>query len=81
MLVHDEGLPRGFWKIAQVQEVLAGRDGNIRGAVVRVSAWNRRPILLRRPVQRLYPLEGKSLEIQEPTTAGAEDWRQHHADV
>ena len=64
VLVHDEGLPRGVWKIVRVEEVLTGRDGNIQGAVVRVSARNRTPILLKRPVKRLYSLEVKSSDLQ-----------------
>ncbi len=27
VIVHDESLPRGLWKLGRIQEVLAGRDG------------------------------------------------------
>uniref|UniRef100_A0A1X7VTQ6 DUF5641 domain-containing protein n=1 Tax=Amphimedon queenslandica TaxID=400682 RepID=A0A1X7VTQ6_AMPQE len=55
VLIHDE-TPRGLWKMGRIEETIVGRDGQIRGAVVRVksggvSAFNRRPL------QGLYPLE------------------------
>ena len=54
-----------------LEDSSCGRS-TIRGAVVRVSARNRRPILLKRPVQRLYPLEVKSSDPQELSCAGEE---------
>ena len=59
VLVHDDK-PRGFWKLARVEEVITGQDGNVRGAVVRVSSEKGRSTMLRRPLQRLYPLEIES---------------------
>ena len=55
VLVHDE-VPRALWRLAKVEEVVTGQDGHSRGAVIRVSGKNRSK-LLRRPIQRLYPLE------------------------
>ena len=43
-------------KLAKVEEVVTGQDGHSRGAVIRVPGRNRSR-LLRRPIQRLYPLE------------------------
>ena len=57
VLVHDEGLPRGFWKLARVRQVITGRDGLIRGAVLSLPAKNGQTTTLRRPLQLLYPLE------------------------
>ena len=53
MIVQAEDKPRGFWKLAKVEEVIVGQDGLVRGAVVRVGNSS----TLRRPLQRLYPLE------------------------
>ena len=53
VVIHDEDTPRGFWKVGRVEEVFVGRDGHIRGASVRLSSGCG---VLRRPVQRLYPL-------------------------
>ena len=48
VLVHEEGLPRGFWKLAKVEEVITGRDGQPRGDVLRLPAKNGQTTTLRR---------------------------------
>ena len=55
VLVHDEQ-PRCLWRLAKVVETLPGRDGKIRGALLKVASATQ-PTTLRRPVQLLYPLE------------------------
>ena len=40
VVVHDENLPRGFWKLGRVEEVIASRDGRVRGAAVRLVSRN-----------------------------------------
>ena len=57
VVVHSEERPRGFWKLARVEDTIIGRDGQIRGAVVRLHAKGNRTSILQRPIQRLYPLE------------------------
>lgn len=57
VIVHDDALPRGFWKLGRVQELFPGRDGLLRSALVRVATRERQHTLLKRPLQRLYPLE------------------------
>ena len=60
MVVHDESLPRGFWKLGRVQSVLVGHDGQARVATVRLMRKDgQSAITLNRPLQRLYPLEIK----------------------
>ena len=56
MLLYDEALPRSFWKLARVLELITGRDGN---AVVKAPTKNGGTTTLRRPLQLLYPLEIK----------------------
>ena len=73
VVVHDESLPRGFWKLAKVESVITGQDGKVRGATIRLPTKNRQPTLLRRPLQLLYPLEVHSQEEGTVTGAGTED--------
>jgi hypothetical protein len=54
--VYGEGDKRGSWKLARVEELIVGKDKEVRGAKVRV-AGKGRPVYLKRPVQKLYPLE------------------------
>ena len=60
VIVKDEQLPRGHWKLGVVQKVLTGRDGLTRAAVVKVAGSNRQQPTLKRPIQLLYPLEIRS---------------------
>ena len=57
VVVHSENQPRGFWKLAKVEETIIGRDGKIRGAILKVSSSNGKPVTLQRPLALLYPLE------------------------
>ena len=56
VLVHDDLVKQGFWKIELVTKVIPGRDDVVQGAVVKVCSGGS-CTLLRRPIQRLYPLE------------------------
>ena len=58
VLVHDTK-PRGFWKL------ISGQDGHIRSAVSRVSSRGKKAHTLKRPLQRLYPLELPSPSLDE----------------
>ena len=60
VVVHDEEQPRGFWRLARVENLITGADGLVRGATVRVKSKTRRSSTLRRPIQLLYPLELRS---------------------
>ena len=64
-MVHDDSLPRGFWKLGLVKELIRGRDGIVRGASVRLGSKDARHSLLRRPIQRLYPLEVRKAAATE----------------
>ena len=57
VIVHSERLPRGLWKLGRIQELLKGRDGHCRAAIVKTTASDGQSVLLRRPIQLLYPLE------------------------
>lgn len=57
IIVHDEGLPRSFWKLGRIKDLIVGKDGRARGATVSIAGKNRRFTSLNRPLQLLYPLE------------------------
>ena len=57
VVVHNDNKPRGFWKLGKVEDLVVGRDGQIRGAELRIHGKDGRTTMLRRPLQRLYPLE------------------------
>lgn len=71
VVVHSADQPRAFWKLGQIKEVLPGRDGEIRGAVVRVASKGRQASTLHRPVSLLYPIE-MSLRSQDSFIAYGE---------
>lgn len=54
VVVHDEDLPRGFWKLARVESLVTEADGLVRGATIRVKPKGGRSSVLKRPIQGLY---------------------------
>ena len=56
VVVHDDNHPRLMWKLGKVEGLLEGHDGIVRGALVRVDSRTG-SVVLKRPVQLLYPLE------------------------
>ena len=72
-LVNDEKQPRLLWRMGKVEDLIKGEDNIIRGAVVRVQSGGGTTIL-RRPVQKLYPLE---LNLNTKTTRNDIDDVQH----
>ena len=72
MVVHDEHLPHGLWKLGVIQETIQGRDGKIRGASIKVAKRDKQQDILQYPIQLLYPLEissplGETESREEPT--------------
>ena len=68
VMLHDESQPRGFWKLAKIENLIIGSDGRIRGATVRVSSKDGTTTTLQRPLSLLYPLE-----INTPDKSSTED--------
>ena len=62
VVVHDEHLPRGLWKLEKIVSLMKGRDNLVRGATVKIGTKDGRKLLLNRPIQLLYPLEVQSQE-------------------
>ena len=60
VILQNDSSSRNFWKLAKIEELIPGRDGVIRSAVVKVSSNSRRPVLLKRVIQQLIPIEVRS---------------------
>ena len=58
VIVMDESkLPRGRWRLGHVTKLIEGADKMVRGATVDVIVSGKRRIQMKRPVQKLIPLE------------------------
>ncbi|CAB3977862.1 Hypothetical predicted protein [Paramuricea clavata] len=61
VILKNESTKRLFWKIAMVEELIRSIDGVVRSAKIRVlNSETRKPIIIRRPIQHLIPLEIRS---------------------
>ena len=60
VILRDGSTTRCLWKLAIIEELIVGRDGEVRSAVVMVAGNERRPIRLRRVIQHLIPIEVNS---------------------
>ena len=56
LLGDDIHKKRNDWKLGVVQECIKGKDNEVRGAKVRVKGM-KKPLVLSRPVQKLFPIE------------------------
>ena len=54
VLVFYKKVPRHFWRIAIVTQVLPLRDSEIRGVIVRIAKTN---AILKRPVKKLFTVQ------------------------
>ena len=53
----EDNKPRTLWRIGKIEELIIGKDNIAGGAVVRVHAKEGKSKQLRRPLQKLFPLE------------------------
>ena len=68
LVIHDEKIRRVQWKLARVVGLIEGKDGAVRGAVVRKLTDKKETCTeIRRPIKKLYLVE-LSDEIEEYTT-------------
>ena len=67
--VMEEGKSnRGTWKLGKVQDIHPGNDGLVRGATVEVISNKGKRTRLRRPLQKLYPLEVTTTEVADASS-------------
>ena len=62
VVVHEEKVKRGYWKLARVVEILPSRDGSVRKVKISIPRFNDKgkatePMILERSVRQLCPLE------------------------
>ena len=50
VILKDENVKRVFWKLAKVVELLKGKDGQARAALINVATANGPPKILRRGI-------------------------------
>ena len=73
VIIHEESLPRRFWKLGLVEKLLKGQDGVARGALVKLAPKNGKSSFLRCPIQRLYPLEVHQEPEESPLATDEQD--------
>ncbi|XP_068757561.1 uncharacterized protein [Montipora capricornis] len=77
----NDSTSRAFWKLGKVEQLIPGKDGKVRAAIVKVSSSNGKNQLLKRVIQHLIPIEVRSesnipmprpqsTPLQEPQPAG-----------
>ena len=77
VVVHEENQLRGNWRLGKILDLIAGADSCIRGAVVEVRSKGGKSVKLKRPVQRLYPLE---IQCEVPVQQASQDHSSQHPD-
>ena len=65
VLVHGEHMKRGSWQMGKVEELIVGKDKEVRGAKVKLLGARGKPVRVSRPVQKLYPLEHSMHTVEE----------------
>ena len=66
VLIRDDALKRNMWKKGKVEQLIYGEDNVIRGAVLKVYN-NGKMSYLRRPLQRIIPLEVRESSEKDVT--------------
>ena len=70
VVIHEEHVPRNFWRTGKVEQLIVSWDNEIRGAIVKCMTNQGRPVMLNRSVKKLFPLEvnvdsEQKLELRE----------------
>ena len=71
--IYADKTPRQQWRMGKVENLLRGRDNEVRAAEVVTVDNSLRKIRIKRPIQKLYPLEVNAHE-ESAATVGATDY-------
>ena len=55
--IHEDSVPRSFWRLGRVKELVRGSDGQVKGAAIKPGDKGKRSNIICRPIQKLFPLE------------------------
>ena len=75
VLLKNDSTSKAFWKLGKVKELIPGKDGNVRAAVVKVANNSGCLSHLRRVVRHLVPIEVK-VQSESTTTNEAQPTNQ-----
>ena len=57
VVIHDESLPRGQWRLGKIEQLIKGSDGHAKGVRIRTQMKTGRPTVLQCPKQVICSLE------------------------
>lgn len=60
VIVKNDSTARAFWRLARIEQLLHGKDGKVRAAVIKIGSGHGKPVITRRAIQHLVPIEVKS---------------------
>ena len=79
VLIHEDHVKRNKWRLGRIKEVTSGGDGIIRGAVLKTCREGKEG-QIKRPLQKLYPLELKLESVGSRADAAANIGEKNDAD-
>ena len=67
VLISEDRIPRNTWRVGKVESLIESKYGFVSGANVKVfSKEGKKPTIIQRPVQKLYPVEADiDLKVKE----------------
>ena len=55
--VHQDKVPRGFWRLGKIEYLIESKDGKVRGATLKVVSPGGKMSLVNQPLSKLFPVE------------------------
>ena len=65
--VHQDKVPRGFWRSGKIEHLIESKDGKVRGATLKVVPPGGKMSLINRPSSKLFPVEIVKREASDAT--------------